>query len=159
MESGKPSWREIMLVRRRCPRFSGSRVTHTSGRDSWLRRSFSSVVDLSWSMMDHIYVYGRTSGLQMAIWEYYPAMYNIVCHKSDAIVVVMATSPPAVSFRWDFIGPWLTTWNALLQRLASAQLSPGSWRILHANGTFFVNLSLLIYELIITRRFGRWTYR
>jgi hypothetical protein len=106
-------------------------------------------------MMDHIYVCGRTSGLQMAIREYYPAMYNIVCHKSDAIVVVMATSPPAVSFRQGLIGPWLTTWNALLQRLASAQLLPGSRWILHANGTFSVNLSLLIYELIITRRFGR----
>jgi hypothetical protein len=33
--------------------------------------------------------------------EQYPALYNIVRHKSDTIVAVMATSPRDVSFRRD----------------------------------------------------------
>jgi hypothetical protein len=73
--------------------------------------------------------------------EQYPALYTIVRHKSDTIATVMATSPPNVSFRRNLIGPRLTAWNALLQRLDSIQLSAGSdvfrWN-LHANGIFSV---------------------
>jgi hypothetical protein len=54
----------------------------------------------------------------------------------------MATSPPDVMFRRDLLGPRLTAWNALLQRLDLVQLSPGSdefhWN-LQANGAFPVD--------------------
>jgi hypothetical protein len=46
--------------------------------------------------------------------EQYSDLYNIVCHKSDTIAIVMVTSPPTVSFRRDLIGPRLIAWNALL---------------------------------------------
>jgi hypothetical protein len=54
-----------------------------------------------------------------------------------------------VSFRRDLIGPRLTAWNALLQRLDSIQLFVGSdefrWN-LHANGNFSVDS---LYKAII----------
>jgi hypothetical protein len=56
--------------------------------------------------------------------EQYPALYNIVCYKSDTIKKVMATSPLDVKFKRDLIGQRLVAWNALLQRLATIQLSP-----------------------------------
>jgi hypothetical protein len=37
--------------------------------------------------------------------EQYSALYSIVRHKSDTIALVMATSPPDVTFRRDLIGP------------------------------------------------------
>jgi hypothetical protein len=46
--------------------------------------------------------------------EQYPALYSIVHRKSDTIALVMATSPPNVTFRRDLIGPRLVAWNALL---------------------------------------------
>jgi hypothetical protein len=74
--------------------------------------------------------------------DQYHVVYNIVRHKSDTIAKIMATSSPYVSFMRDLIGPTLTAWNALLQRLASVQLSPGPdefrWS-LHANDTFYVD--------------------
>jgi hypothetical protein len=71
-------------------------------------------------------------GTQICFWEdswlgnhplskQYPALYSI----SDIIAVVMATSPPDVTFRRDLIGPRLLAWNALLQRLEAIQLSIG----------------------------------
>jgi hypothetical protein len=54
--------------------------------------------------------------------EHYRALYSIVRRKSDTIVLVMATSPPDVTFRRDLIGPRLVVWNALLQRLDSIQV-------------------------------------
>jgi hypothetical protein len=54
----------------------------------------------------------------------------------------MATSPPDVTFRRDLLGPRLTAWNALLQRLETVQLSTGPdefrWN-LQANGAFSVD--------------------
>jgi hypothetical protein len=44
----------------------------------------------------------------------YPALYDIVRHKSDTIATVMATSPPDVTFRRDLIDHRLEAWNALL---------------------------------------------
>jgi hypothetical protein len=61
----------------------------------------------------------------MPLHEYYPVLYNIVCHKSDNIATVIATSPPVVTFRRDLIAPRLDAWNALLQHLASIQISSG----------------------------------
>jgi hypothetical protein len=85
--------------------------------------------------------------------EQYPALYNIVRYKSDTIMKVMATSPPDVTFRRDLIGQRLVAWNALLQRLANVQLSPGSdefrWSLLK-NGQFSVDsmYNALIHPLV-----------
>jgi hypothetical protein len=57
--------------------------------------------------------------------ERYPALYNIVRHKGDTLAKVMESFPPAMSFRRNLIGPRLTSWNELLQKLASVQLSEG----------------------------------
>jgi hypothetical protein len=73
-------------------------------------------------------------GSQIRFWEdswlgnsslskQYHVLYSIVRRKSDTIVIVMATSPPDVTFRRDLIGPRLQSWNVLLQRLDSIQLS------------------------------------
>jgi hypothetical protein len=82
----------------------------------------------------------------------------ILCVTKVIPLLVMATSPSEVMFRRDLIGPRLDAWNVLLQCLASIQLSPGSdvfrWN-LHVNGNFSVDSYKLIYQLIITRRFGR----
>jgi hypothetical protein len=112
--------------------------------------AYSFAMDLSRSIMDPKYVFWEDNWLGNAtLREQYPTLYNIVCHKSDTIVAVMATSPPTVSFRRDLIGPQLTAWNALLQCLASVQLMPGTdefrWS-LHANGTFSVDS---LYKAII----------
>ena len=56
----------------------------------------------------------------------FPALYNIAHHKSDTLAKVMATSPPDVSFRRSLFGPRQTSWNVLLQRLASVHLTQGS---------------------------------
>jgi hypothetical protein len=92
-------------------------------------------------------------GSQIRFWEdtwldnvplrdQYPALYSIVRYKSDTIAKVMATSPPAVSFRRDLLGNRLNAWNTLQQRLESIQLSPGPdefrWN-LHSNGAFSVD--------------------
>jgi hypothetical protein len=69
-------------------------------------------------------------GSQIRFWEdiwldniplrdQYRTLYSIVCYKSETIAKVMATSPLDVTFRRDLLGPRLTTWNALLQRLES----------------------------------------
>jgi hypothetical protein len=74
--------------------------------------------------------------------DQYPALYSIICYKSDTIAKVMATSTPDVTFRRDLLGPRLTAWNALLQCLDSIQLSQRPdefcWN-LQANGTFSVD--------------------
>ena len=74
--------------------------------------------------------------------EQYPALYSIVCHKSDTIFMVMETSPPNVTFRRDLIGPRLAAWNALIGRLAMVQLSQGNdefrWN-LQENGKFSID--------------------
>jgi hypothetical protein len=54
----------------------------------------------------------------------------------------MATSPLDVTFRRYLLGPRLVAWNALLQRLATVQLSPKPdefWWNLHKNGEFSVD--------------------
>jgi hypothetical protein len=62
----------------------------------------------------------------------------------------MTTSHPDVTFRRDLIGQRLVAWNALLQHLATVQLSPEidvfRWN-LHKNGEFFVDsmYNALIY--------------
>jgi hypothetical protein len=58
--------------------------------------------------------------------EQYPALYNIVFHKSDTLAKVLETSPPNVTFRKDLVGPMLASWNELLHRLALAHLTQGS---------------------------------
>jgi hypothetical protein len=71
--------------------------------------------------------------------EQYSTLYSIVCPRSDTIAIVMATSPPDVTFRQDLIGPRLVAWNALLQFLESIQFLKGpdefQWN-LHSNGRF-----------------------
>jgi hypothetical protein len=46
--------------------------------------------------------------------EQYPALYNIVRHKSDTIAKVMENFPPNVDFRRSLIGPRQTSWQELL---------------------------------------------
>jgi hypothetical protein len=76
-------------------------------------------------------------------------LYNIVRHKSDIIALVIASSPPSVTFRHDLYGLSLVAWNALLHRLESIQLSIGPdefcWN-LHSNGKFSVSS---LYNAII----------
>ena len=57
--------------------------------------------------------------------EQFPALYNIVRHKSDTLAKVLETFPPNVSFRRSLYGPRQASWNALLQRLATVQLTQG----------------------------------
>jgi hypothetical protein len=72
----------------------------------------------------------------------YPALYNIVRRKSDAIATVMATSPPNVTFRRVLFGQRLLAWNSLIDRLGDIQLWPEPdefrWN-LHVDGTFSVH--------------------
>jgi hypothetical protein len=56
------------------------------------------------------------------LWEQYPALYAIVCHKGDTIVHILQSNPPNMSFRRNLYGPRLVSWEALLQRLAHVQL-------------------------------------
>lgn len=81
--------------------------------------------------------------------EQYLALYSIVRRKSDTIEVVMATSPPSVTFRQDLLGPRLVAWNSLLLHLESIHLPEGTdefrWN-LHSNGKFLVSS---LYNVII----------
>jgi hypothetical protein len=74
--------------------------------------------------------------------EQYPCLYNIVCHKSDGISMVIETPSPNVTFRRELLGCKLLAWNALLQCLDNVQLLPGVdeflWN-LHMNGKFSVD--------------------
>jgi hypothetical protein len=73
--------------------------------------------------------------------EQYPALYRIIRHKDVTLQSVMVTSPPTMTFRRDVVGPRLTSWNELLQRLAPIQLVQGKdifrWE-LTKNGLFSV---------------------
>jgi hypothetical protein len=69
--------------------------------------------------------------------EQYPALYNIVRHKSDTLTKVMETSPPNVMFK-------------LLQHLVLVQLTLGAdefrWN-LYGNGKFPVDSIFLCTKL------------
>jgi hypothetical protein len=73
--------------------------------------------------------------------EQYPALYNIVRHKSDTIAKVLEDFPPNVDFRRSLIGLRQTSWQELLQRLELVQLTQGPdefrWN-LTGNGSFSV---------------------
>jgi hypothetical protein len=62
-------------------------------------------------------------------------------HKGDTIAHVLESNPPNVTFRRNLYGPRLVSWENLLQRLASVQLTDGKdefqWN-LHENGKFSV---------------------
>ena len=51
--------------------------------------------------------------------------YTIARKKSDTLAEVLGSSPQNVSFRRDLIGARLASWQALQQRLAGIQLTPG----------------------------------
>jgi hypothetical protein len=53
--------------------------------------------------------------------EQCPTLYNILRHKGDALAKVMESNPPIVTK--DLVGPRLTAWNELLDRLASFRSS------------------------------------
>jgi hypothetical protein len=127
MGYGKLSLGESILARRRCPRLFGNRVTRIFGPVWWRRRSFSSAIYGNFSINDGSRIrFWEDTWLDNApLWEQYPALYNIVHHKSYTIATVMATSPPNVMFRRDLLGPWLASWNTLLHHLDSLQLLPG----------------------------------
>ena len=90
-------------------------------------------------------------GLEIRFWEdkwlgntplkdQYPALYNIVRHKSDTLSKAMQSSPPIMTFTRDLVGPRLEAWNILIGRLAMIHLSLGDifrWT-LHENGQFSV---------------------
>jgi hypothetical protein len=65
-----------------------------------------------------------------------------VRHKGDTIAMDLESFPSNVTFWRDLIGPRLASWNALLQRLATVQLSQGAdefrWN-LHESGKFSVD--------------------
>jgi hypothetical protein len=69
------------------------------------------------------------------------ALYDIVRHKGDTIAQVLESTPPNVSFRRSLYGPRLVSWESLLQRLATVQLTDGKdefdWNLLE-NGKFSV---------------------
>ena len=102
---------------------------------------------------------------QSTLREQYPALYNIVRHKGDTIAKVMGTSPPNVSFRRSLLGPRQASWNALLLRLDSVQLTEGPDKLrwnLTKNGKFSVDsmyraLSLpeVPVDIKIIIKFGR----
>jgi hypothetical protein len=62
-------------------------------------------------------------------------------HKGDTIAHVSESNPPNVAFRRNLYGPRRVSWENLLQRLASIQLTDGKdefqWN-LHENGKFSV---------------------
>ena len=62
---------------------------------------------------------------QSTLSEQYPALYSIVRNKSDTIAKVLGSSPPDVSFRRSLFGSRQTSWDALILRLDSVQLSEG----------------------------------
>jgi hypothetical protein len=55
--------------------------------------------------------------------EQYSALYAIVRHKGDTIAHILESNPPNVTFRRNLYGPRLVSWEALLQPLASVQLT------------------------------------
>ena len=57
--------------------------------------------------------------------EQYPALYRIVRDKNDTLAHVLSSSPPNVSFRRDLIGLRLASWQHLLSRLDSVNLTQG----------------------------------
>jgi hypothetical protein len=71
--------------------------------------------------------------------EQYPALYDIVRHKGDAIAQVLESTTPNVSFRRSLYGPRLVSWESLLQCLDTVQLTDGKdefhWNLLE-NGKF-----------------------
>jgi hypothetical protein len=76
-------------------------------------------MDLSRLMMERRYGFGRINVGNIPLSKQYPALCNIMRHKSDTIATIMPTSSPYMTFRRDLIGTRLDAWNALLQRLAS----------------------------------------
>uniref|UniRef100_A0ACD5Y0N7 Uncharacterized protein n=1 Tax=Avena sativa TaxID=4498 RepID=A0ACD5Y0N7_AVESA len=74
---------------------------------------------------------------QTTLHEQYPALYSIVRHKGDTLSTVLGTNPPNVCFRRSLIGPRLVSWNNLLLRLSTIQLSEGvdelKWKLLVVN--------------------------
>jgi hypothetical protein len=91
-------------------------------------------------------------GSEIRFWEYkwlestslreqYPALYAIVRHKGDTLAHVLGSNPPNATFRRNLFGPRLVSWEALLLRLASIQLTTGKdifrWN-LHETGKFLV---------------------
>jgi len=73
--------------------------------------------------------------------EQYPALYRIVRDKNDTLAHVLSSSPPNVSFRRDLIGLRLASWQHLLSRLDSVNLTQGRdvfrWN-LTTSGSFIV---------------------
>ena len=94
--------------------------------------------------------------------EQYPALYNIVRHKSDTVAKVLDSSPPNVSFRRSLVGPRQASWNVLLQRLASVHLTQGSGKFrwnLKENGQLLVDSmykSLIQYDLPVVNNKKIW---
>jgi hypothetical protein len=68
-------------------------------------------------------------------------LYDIVRHKGDTIAHLLESNPPNVTFRRNLYGPELVSWENLLQRLASVQLTDEKdefqWN-LHKNRKFSV---------------------
>jgi hypothetical protein len=103
----------------------------------------------------HFFGHGKFSikdGFEVRFWEdkwlgtttlreQYLALYDIVRHKGDTIAQVLESTPPNLSFRRSLYGPRLVSWESLLQRLATVQLSDGKdefhWNLLE-NGKFSV---------------------
>jgi hypothetical protein len=87
----------------------------------------------------HFFPYGSffiRDGPEIRFWEdrwlgattlrkQYSALYMIVRHKDVTLQGVMETSPPCMTLRCDVVGLHLTSWNELLQKLASIQLVQG----------------------------------
>jgi hypothetical protein len=85
----------------------------------------------------YFFLYGSFSikdGPEIHFWEdkwlskatlrkQYPALYNIVYHKSDIIAKVLETFPPNVTFRRNLIGARQISWHELLQSLELVQLT------------------------------------
>jgi hypothetical protein len=111
----------------------------------------------------HFFAYGSFSirdGSEIHFWEdkwlgtttlreQYPALYKIVRHKDVTLQYVMETSPPSMTLRRNVVGPQLTSWNELLQKLASVQLVQGKDIFLcelNKNGIFSVKS---MYEALI----------
>jgi hypothetical protein len=64
----------------------------------------------------------------------YPAMYNIVRHKSITIAEAMTVFPPTFSWRRQLFGASLAEWLFLLSRIQGMELS-------HDMDSFFWNLA------------------
>ena len=60
---------------------------------------------------------------QTTLREQYPSLYDIVRYKGDTLAKVMGSSPPNVSLRRSLYGHRQASWNALLMRLDSVQLT------------------------------------